>query len=115
MSDTPTIPAPPGDEPRGLPNPDAADVDAEAEAIAIARGRRVRRADRVAPLPPEVRAAMDDGDTLLRAIRRWRGLSLSEVATRAGISEGHLRAVEAGWMPASRKTIKALSRILRIA
>ena len=51
----------------------------------------------------------------VRGLRRDRGLSLSDLAFEAGLSEGRLRAVESGRTAASLATLVALAETFEIA
>jgi DNA-binding XRE family transcriptional regulator len=63
-------------------------------------------------LPPEVSAFILRGDSLLKALRRWRGLSQAHVADAAGLGQGYLSDLEnrrrTGTPETRRKLAKAL-------
>jgi DNA-binding XRE family transcriptional regulator len=44
--------------------------------------------------PPEVRAMMRAGDTALRAWRRYRGMTQTQLAAKGGVAQGHLSELE---------------------
>lgn len=51
----------------------------------------------------------------LRALRKWRGLSQREAAEMAGITQDTVSQLETGRRGAYPRTIKRLSRALRVA
>ncbi len=72
-----------------------AEADEDADDIAIYDARKAGLAeDRDAPLPAEVSAALMRGDSLLKAVRQWRGMSQVELASAANITQGYLSDLE---------------------
>lgn len=72
-----------------------AEADEDADDIAIYDARKAELAeDRDAPLPAEVSAALMRGDSLLKAVRQWRGMSQVELASAANITQGYLSDLE---------------------
>src|SRR3954462_3264742 len=65
-----------------------------------------------APLPAEVTAAMLRGESLLRALRRWRDLTEQDVAKRTGLAQGYIGDVEKGRKTGSGKTLRLLAKAL---
>lgn len=65
-------------------------------------------------LPAEVSAAILRGDSLLKALRKWRGLSQTELAERAGIGQGYLSDLESRRRQGTKETCEALARALDI-
>ncbi len=47
-----------------------------------------------APLPESVSAAILAGDSCLKALRTWRGLTQAELAKRSGIDQGYISEIE---------------------
>jgi len=87
---------------------DAADVAAYDEAkAALAAGAE-------AILPPEVCKLLLNGDSRLKAIRRWRGLQQSEVAAQAGIGQGYLSDLEHGKRAGASETLAKIARVLDV-
>jgi plasmid maintenance system antidote protein VapI len=71
------------------------EADEDADDIAIYDARKAGLAeDRDAPLPAEVSAALMRGDSLLKAVRQWRGMSQVELASAANITQGYLSDLE---------------------
>ena len=73
------------------------DADEDAADAALYLARKADLADgRSEILPPEVSAALLKGDRLLKALRRWRGLTQVELAVRTGLAQGYLSEIETG-------------------
>ena len=64
-----------------------------------------------APLPESVSAAMLAGDSLLKALRKWRGLTQTGVASEADINQGYLSELEAGAKTGAPETLRRLARL----
>ncbi len=73
----------------------------------------LRKAEACA-LPREVSAGMLRGDTLLRAIRRWRGVSQIEVARRSGLGQGYLSDLEKKRRTGTEATMERLAAALDV-
>jgi DNA-binding Xre family transcriptional regulator len=73
-----------------------------------------REAGRAPDAPAEVSAAMLRGDSLLKALRKWRGLSQTELAERAGLGQGYLSDLEARRRRGTAETLEALAKALEI-
>lgn len=65
-------------------------------------------------LPPEVSAMMLKGMSLLRALRKWRGLTQVELAGKAGIQQGYLSDIELDRRKGSADTLVALAGALNV-
>jgi hypothetical protein len=87
---------------------DADDVAIFDERVAALRSR----ADET--LPPEVSAAVLRGESLLRALRRWKGLSQDQVAGRAAITQGYLSDMEKRRKTGSAETLKRIAVALDV-
>ena len=66
------------------------------------------------PLPEPVSAAILSGDSVLKALRRWRGLTQVELAGAAGMTQSYLSEIEAGSKTGSPETLAKLARQLDI-
>jgi predicted transcriptional regulator len=89
--------------------------DEDAEDVAIYDACKADlAAGRDAALPSEVSAAMLKGDSLLRALRRWRRVSQSTVAAAAKIGQGHLSDLEARRRTGSAETLAAIAAALDV-
>jgi DNA-binding XRE family transcriptional regulator len=76
-----------------------------------------RKADSVAaaPLPANISMAVLRGESRLRAVRKWRGLTQSELADRAGLTQGFLSDLESRRRTASADTAERLASALDVA
>lgn len=64
-----------------------------------------------APLPEPVSAAMLAGDSLLKALRKWRGLTQAGVAGELGINQGYLSELESGAKAGAPETLCRLAAL----
>jgi transcriptional regulator with XRE-family HTH domain len=87
--------------------------DAEDVAIYDARKAQVAEAGEVA-LPEAVTAALLRGDSLLEAIRVWRGLSQTAVAEQTGLGQGYLSDLEARRRGGAAETLGKLAAALAV-
>ena len=67
-----------------------------------------------APLPVEVSAAMLRGESLLRALRTWKGLTQQEVAARTRLAQGYVSDLETNRKAGSEETLRALAKALEV-
>jgi DNA-binding XRE family transcriptional regulator len=65
-------------------------------------------------LPPDVSLMMLQGDGLLKALRRSRGLSQAELASKAGIAQGYLSDMENKHKTGSPETLERLAAALEM-
>lgn len=102
-----------------------AEFDAMVEALneaeedaADAEIYRVRKADLKAGydiiLPVEVSARCRKGESLLRAVRNWRGMTQAEVAEKTGFTQGYLSDLEAGKREGTAQTLRMIAKALEI-
>jgi len=70
------------------------------------------RAD--APLPESVSTAILKGESLLKALRLWRGVTQVQLAENAGIGQGYLSELEARAKVGSAETLAKLTRALDV-
>ena len=89
---------------------EASDADEDAADLAMFDARM---AEASPGLSPEVSMAVLRGDSLLKAVREWRGFTQLQVAQREtiGISQGHLSDIESGRRNATERTLQELARI----
>ncbi len=93
----------------------AAAADEDDDDVAVYDARKAGLAAGVdATLPAAVSALMLKGDTLLRAIRKWRALSQIDLAERSGIGQGYLSDLESGRRAGSAETLETLARVLDV-
>jgi MoxR-like ATPase len=117
-----TITTPAGDELVVLPRADydallaaAAGREEDADDVAIYDARKAelaRGAD--ARLPPEVSAAMLRGDSLLKALRRWKDVTQLHLASRTNIAQGYLSDIESGRRKGTDETLAAIAKALDV-
>ena len=74
---------------------------------ALAAGRDVQ-------LPPDVSAAMLRGATLVRALRKWRGVKQQDLAVKARLAQGYLSDIERGRSHGSAQARASIARALSI-
>jgi hypothetical protein len=67
-----------------------------------------------APLPEEVSANVLRGDSLLKALRRWRHMTQIDLANLANIKQGYLSEIEARTKTGSADTLAALAKGLDV-
>lgn len=79
---------------------------------------RERKADLAAGrdqvLPPEVSAAVARGDRLLKAIRRWRGLTQADLANLSGLTQSYLSEIESGAKAGSEEALAKIAQALEV-
>jgi hypothetical protein len=66
-----------------------------------------------ARLPAEVTAAMLSGDSLIRALRRWKGLTRTDLAERTKLAQGDKRSP--GYPNAARRQVRVNRRKPRVS
>ena len=66
------------------------------------------------PLPVEVSAQMLRGASLVTAIRKWRGMKQTDLAERAGLSQGYLSDLESGRRKGVAETLHAIAKALDV-
>jgi hypothetical protein len=67
-----------------------------------------------ARLPEEVTAAMLSGDSLLRALRRWKGLPQADMAERTRLAQGYISDLETGRKAGTAETLDAIAASHRV-
>ena len=65
-------------------------------------------------LPVEVSARCRKGESLLRAVRNWRGLTQAEVAEKAGLTQGYLSDLESGKREGAPQTLRKIAEAMGI-
>ena len=69
----------------------------------------MRKAEMSPALPDTVSKRMLRGESLLKALRQWRGLTQSEVDARTGVGQGYLSDLESGRRKGSEDTLRKLA------
>ena len=89
--------------------------DEDAADVAIYDARKAELAAGVdARLPAEVSGAMLRGESLLKALRKWRDVTQLHLAFRTGLAQGYLSDVETGRKKGSSETLAQIARALDI-
>ena len=92
-----------------------ADHEAEdADDVAIYDARKAELAAGGVVLPPEVSAAILQGDSRLKAIRNWRGETQLHLNFKTGIAQGYLSDLENGRRTGTPETIAKLAQALNV-
>jgi DNA-binding XRE family transcriptional regulator len=65
-------------------------------------------------IPLEVVEAMANGENPIRAIRRWRGRTQTQLAAAAGLTRSHLSALERGDRAGTADTLKSIADALNV-
>ncbi len=65
-------------------------------------------------LPEAISAFLLGGDGLLKAIRKWRGLSQVDLAERVGVAQGYISDLESGRRQGTPETLVRLADALDI-
>ena len=93
----------------------AAAHDEDADDVAIYDARKAELSgDPDALLPAQVSAAMLRGDSRFKALRRWRGLSQSALAAKAGVGQGYLPDIENRRRTGAPESLQRLARALDV-
>jgi hypothetical protein len=66
------------------------------------------------PLPEPVSAAILRGDSLLCAVRRWRGVSQAELSLNSGVAIDDLNDIEQRRVAGSPETLQSLAKQLNV-
>jgi DNA-binding Xre family transcriptional regulator len=72
------------------------------------------KADPNARLPVAVSAAMLKGDSLLRALRRWRDKTQQQVSAETGLAQGYLSDLESGRKTGTSETLQKIAKALNV-
>lgn len=67
-----------------------------------------------APLPETVSASILAGDSCLKALRAWRGLTQAELAKRSGINQGYISEIENRGKTGAAETLSKLADALDV-
>lgn len=91
----------------------ADDALEDATDIAIYDARKAE-AEKTEPFPAELSMAMLRGEGRLKALRKWRRLTQSGLAERAGLTQGFLSDLESHRRTASAEATSRLAEILDV-
>jgi DNA-binding transcriptional regulator YiaG len=65
-------------------------------------------------LPQEVSALLLRGDRLIKALRKWRGLSQSQLAEATNLAQGYISDLESGRRSGTQETLKLIASKLDV-
>lgn len=65
-------------------------------------------------LPGEVSKAILRGDSLVRALRKWRGVNQQDLAVKAQLAQGYLSDIERRRTPGSPEAREGIARALDV-
>jgi hypothetical protein len=91
----------------------AAEDDEDVLDVAMYDARKAQVAEGEA-LPTEVSALMLRGDSLLKAVRRWRDKTQLEIEAMTGIGQGYLSDLESGRRNGGAETLARLADALNV-
>jgi Helix-turn-helix len=120
MNEPQIIRTPSGDEMVIIPRTEyeallAAAHNEDQDDVAIYDARKAElAASRNGLLPQPVGAAMLKGDSLLRALRRWRDITQSDLAAKAEVGQGYLSDLENRRRIGAPETLGRLARALDV-
>ena len=89
----------------------AAEVDEDDSDVAMYDARKAAGSP---TLPPEVCALMLRGDSLLKAVRKWRDRTQQYIEFRTGIGQGYLSDLETGRRKGSPEVLSKLAAALDV-
>jgi DNA-binding XRE family transcriptional regulator len=92
---------------------DEASENAMTARIVAASDAKIAQGKDVA-LPAAVWDAIENGEHPIRAIRKYRGLTQTDVAEQAGLRQGYFADIEAGRKKGSASSLKAVAAALRV-
>jgi DNA-binding XRE family transcriptional regulator len=92
----------------------AVDALEDADDIAIFDSRMADLTSEDARLPPDVTAAMLAGDTLLRALRKWKDMTQLHLAHRANLGQGYISDLETGRKSGTPEALREIAKALGV-
>lgn len=93
----------------------AAEADEDAADAALFSDRMADlKAGRDVMLPAEVSAKLLKGATLIKALRKWRGLTQVQLSDATGLGQGYLSEIETGAKSGSRDALEVIANALDV-
>jgi DNA-binding XRE family transcriptional regulator len=93
----------------------ASEAEEEAADVAIYDARKAALDnDLNGLLPEEVSAMLLHGDRLLKALRKWRHMTQTELAAMTGLGQGYLSDLESGRRQGTVETLAAIAKALDV-
>jgi predicted transcriptional regulator len=89
--------------------------DEDEEDVAIFDARMAElKVGKASILPQEVSAFIMRGDSLLKALRKWRGMTQFDLVAKTDLSQGFLSDLESGKKQGTVETLGKIARALEI-
>lgn len=93
----------------------AQEAEEDAADIAIYDARKAQLAAGIdSRLPTEVSAMLLKGDRLIKALRKWKGVTQMDLASRTGLAQGYLSDLESGRRAGTNETLKRIAEKLDV-
>ena len=90
-------------------------VEEDEDDVAIFDERMAELKDSSASrLPAEVSQMMLRGDSLLKALRKWRNLNQLDMVPLTGLTQGYISDLESGKKKGSPETLRSIAHALKI-
>lgn len=90
------------------------DETENAEDVAIYDARKAELAAGGDVFPPEISAALLRGDSRLKAIRKWRGVTQVHLELTTGVGQGYLSDLENGRKTGTPETMEKIAKALKV-
>ena len=93
----------------------AEEAEENAADIAIYDARKAElAADANSHLPRQVSAMLLRGDRLIKALRKWKGMTQTELVFKTGLAQGYLSDLESGRRTGTDETLKLIAEKLGV-
>ena len=93
----------------------AAEAEEDAADIALYDARKAEMTTGInSALPKEVSAMLLRGDRLMKAIRKWRGMTQTDLATKTRLTQGYVSDLESGRRAGTRETLVLIAKHLDV-
>ena len=93
----------------------AEEAEEDAADLALYDARKAELAvDANSHLPSDVSAMLLKGDRLIKALRKWKGMTQMDLAHRTGLAQGYLSDLESGRRAGSAETLRLIAEKLGI-
>ena len=93
----------------------AEEAEEDAADVAIYDARKAEiAAEEHSHLPKEVSAMLLRGDRLIKALRKWRGVTQTDLAFKTGLAQGYLSDLESGRRTGTDETLRLIAEKLAI-
>jgi len=92
----------------------AQDAEEDAADRALYDARKAEMVQHHSHLPQDVCAMLLRGDRLIKALRKWRGMTQVQLAHRAGLTQGYLSDLESGRRSGTKETLQLIAEKLDV-